>query len=137
MILSVGTSALGRAWRSSTAGRQALQLRHADIVGIEHLDQVVAQHAHRIDRHDDGERQRRQGHGQQVFAGAEVSSTRDMAGRSGTTMTKRMSSIVPSRKSGIDSSTSVIDREAVVDGPVAAHRLDHGRDRRVKRDDRG
>ena len=42
------------------ACRHAPQFRHADVVGVENLDQIVAQHAHGIDRHDDGKRQGRE-----------------------------------------------------------------------------
>jgi hypothetical protein len=62
---------------------QTLQLRHPNIFGIEHLDEVVAEHAHGVDGDDD-------------------------AGKSGTTRTKKIRRSVPSRKSGMDSTTNVI-----------------------------
>ena len=91
------------------ARRQALELGHPDIVGIEHLDQVVAQHAHRGDRHDDGQRDGRQGHGPQILergrAFVDAARRRETAGIA--TM-KAISSSVPSRKSGIDRRTRLI-----------------------------
>ncbi len=56
----------------------------------------------------------------------EVWSTVDMAGRTGMSRTKVRSSSVPSRKSGSDRSTRVVDRERMIEGPVAPDGLHEG-----------
>ena len=49
------------------ASRHTLELGHADVVGIEHLHEIVPQHADRIDGHGDRQCERGQRHGPKVL----------------------------------------------------------------------
>ena len=108
-------------------GRQPLQLGHADVIGIEDLDQIVAQHAHGIDGHDGRKRHGRQGHGPDVFG--EIGALIDQRHR----RQHGHHDHEADEQHGAEQEVrhreqhQGDDGEAVVEHPVATHRLDQSR----------